>query len=60
MLGGPSLRRGDTNEGLNIPPGIGCVEKHWSTGNVGISNANNRSYNLLHFEVLVLYLIIPL
>ena len=23
MLGGPSLRRGDTNEGLNIPSGIG-------------------------------------
>ena len=25
MLGGPSLRRGDTKEGLNIPSGIGCV-----------------------------------
>ena len=25
MLGGPSLRRGDTNEGLNIPSGIGCL-----------------------------------
>ena len=25
MLGGPSLRRGDTNEGLNIPSGIGCA-----------------------------------
>ena len=25
MHGGPSLRRGDTNEGLNIPSGIGCV-----------------------------------
>ena len=24
MLGGPSLRRGDTKEGLNIPSGIGC------------------------------------
>ena len=24
MLGVPSLRRGDTNEGLNIPSGIGC------------------------------------
>ena len=27
MHGGPSLRRGDTKEGLNIPSGIGCVEK---------------------------------
>ena len=25
MLGGPSLRRVETNEGLNIPSGIGCV-----------------------------------
>ena len=25
MHGGPSLRRGDTNEGLNIPSGIGCL-----------------------------------
>ena len=25
MHGGPSLRRGDTNEGLYIPSGIGCV-----------------------------------
>ena len=25
MHGGPSLGRGDTNEGLNIPSGIGCV-----------------------------------
>ena len=26
MLGGPSLRRGDTNEGLNNPSGIaGCA-----------------------------------
>ena len=25
MLGGPSLRRGDTKEVLNIPSGIGCV-----------------------------------
>ena len=25
MLGGPSLRRGDTNENLNIPSKIGCV-----------------------------------
>ena len=25
MHGGPSLRRGDTNEGLNIPSGIGCA-----------------------------------
>ena len=24
MHGGPSLRHGDTNEGLNIPSGIGC------------------------------------
>ena len=24
MLGGPSLRRGGTNEGLNIPSRIGC------------------------------------
>ena len=24
MLGGPSLRLGDTNEGLNNPSGIGC------------------------------------
>ena len=27
MHGGPSLRRGDTNEGLNIPSGIGCAGK---------------------------------
>ena len=41
MHGGPSLRRGDMNEGLNIPSGIGCVGKiHWLTGNVGISTAN--------------------
>ena len=25
MLGGPSLRRGGTNEGLNIPSRIGCL-----------------------------------
>ena len=24
-LASPSLRRGDTNEGLNIPSGIGCL-----------------------------------
>ena len=24
ISGSPSLRRGDTNEGLNNPPGIGC------------------------------------
>ena len=41
MYGGPSLRRGDTKEGLNNPSGIGCGGKgHWSTGNVGISTAN--------------------
>ena len=28
MHGGPSLRRGDTNEGLNIPSGIGCFGKN--------------------------------
>ena len=27
MHGGPSLRCGDTNEGLNIPSGIGCGGK---------------------------------
>ena len=27
MLGGPSLRRGDTKECLNIPSGIGCGGK---------------------------------
>ena len=27
MLGGPSLWRGDTNEGLSIPSGIGCAGK---------------------------------
>ena len=27
MHGGPSLRRGDMKEGLNIPSGIGCVGK---------------------------------
>ena len=26
MHGGPFFRRGDTNEGLNIPSGIGCGE----------------------------------
>ena len=25
MSGGPSLRRGDTNEGLNIPSKTGCL-----------------------------------
>ena len=25
ILGGPSLRRGDTNEGLTIPSGVGCL-----------------------------------
>ena len=35
MHGGPSLRLGDTNEGLNMPSSIGgCREKHWSTGTV--------------------------
>ena len=38
MLGGPSLRRGDTKEGLNNPSGIGCGGN--DTGNVGISSAN--------------------
>ena len=27
MLGGPSLRRGDTNKGLNIPSNTKCVGK---------------------------------
>ena len=27
MHGGPSSRRGDMKEGLNIPSGIGCVGK---------------------------------
>ena len=41
MHGGPSLRRGDTKEGLNNPSGIGCDGKDTgSTGNVGISTAN--------------------
>ena len=67
MHGGPSLRRGDTNEGLNIPSGIGCVGKdigrlvtwefHWELIQHP-ENPLNRSYNLLHFAVPVLYLII--
>ena len=51
MLGDPSLRRGDTKKGLNIPSGIRSIQRPGSSW--------NRSYNLLHFEFLVLCLIIP-
>ena len=27
IFGGPSLRLGETNEGLNIPSGVGCAGK---------------------------------
>ena len=34
-LAGPSLRCGDTNEGLNNPSKAGCLREYsWLTGNV--------------------------
>ena len=68
-LAAPSVRRGDTNEGLNNPSNGGYLGKHfWLTGNVRISTANRLSIlkilriihdNLLHFAVLVVFQIIP-
>ena len=68
MHDGPSLRRGDTNEDLNIPSGIGCLRNNigwlvtWEfplrTDSASWKSLD-RSYNSLHFVVLVLYLIIP-
>ena len=41
MLGGPSLRLGDTKDCRNIPPGIGRGGNDTGRlGNVGISTAN--------------------
>ena len=49
MSGSPSMRRGDTNEGLNNPTKGGCLGNNIGlTGNVAISTA----YRLSVLEIL--------